>query len=612
MPRYTVSLYLEESPLAILEIRKMTEKKGCQITLWVVMGLIGLGLVGTGLFQSLNAGNEMNQKVVAFTVSGKEITVEEYSNRLSLATQQIQQNQMAALQLQFGGPTAQLDLIGNTLDQMIRQSLVSTIAAQNNIQVTEDAARKAWEVQVETEIQNLRNQLISSDPSLAADEAKYNEAFAAQTGGQSPAELRKTAMEQFAEEIKGENRQTLMDSFIGPVVVDYYTKQSQKTEADVKASYDTYFVNRLALSDPEKSSDEMLTKAEEARAALVGGTAYADVYKKYVPNTDTVPEPVEYTRGTIDQNEPLEPLLSLEKGQVSQPINEGGAWVIYQIVKIENKLPADYEARKEQLLVDARRNDAAEVLNTKIEGMMDSAVKWESVSLKAAYDTYLLLTVNQADITNEKLNDLVSQADTAMGDSVIGSTPAVYAKYAALNALVSRATPSQKEELMPQWIEVHQQVLGVMESATLRTALADLYFESDQGELGAATLIEALDNIPVEDTMGEFTVQEIEAKLKDEETAKKIPAEMKEQLEAKIAAWRADLAAYQKEMEEVQKAQEAEMEQLNKEMEEQAKKDAAAATGGDSGATTGTTGDAGTTGSTPEAPTTDGDKPEGQ
>ncbi len=585
----------------------MTEKKGCQITLWVVMGLIGLGLVGTGLFQSFMAGQEQQgQRVVALVVSGKEITAEDYNNALGNERDRIQQNQMAALQLQFGGPTAQLDLIGNTLDLMIRQGLVSTIASQNNVKVTEEGARKAWEAQVETQILQIRNQILQNDPALAADEAKYNEAFKAQTG-QTPAEIRKTAMEDFEDEIKGENRQELFDSFIGPIVLDHFAASSTKTEADVKASYDTYFVNRLALTDPEKSSDEMLTKAEEAREALVGGTPYAEVYKKYVPGSDTVPTPAEYTRGNIEANEPMKPLLDLEQGQVSQPIQEGGAWVVYQVVKIENKLPANYEQQKEQLLIDARRNDAANTLTDRVEEMMESAVEWKSSSLEAAYKTYLALTANQNDLNNSKLRELIDNAEAAMGDAIVGATPAVFAKYAALNALVSRVTPTEKEELMPEWIEVHQQVLGQMESSTLRLALADLYFESDQGELGAAVMLEAIQNTPVEDQMGQFVIQEVESKLKDEETSKKIPADMKTQIEDAITTWRADQAAYTQEMEEAEKEMAKDMEELNKEMEEEQRKQEeaeGAATGGAEGATTGTT--------TPESTTTGGDKPEGQ
>ncbi|MCG9896188.1 MAG: hypothetical protein MH204_12005, partial [Fimbriimonadaceae bacterium] len=234
--------------MSIVTLRSLFEKKGCQVVMIVVGVALGLGLILPSLMLGSFGGGPAQAPAV-LKVGERPVT-------------ELQLAQLEQESLQSGIPTptdpnAWLSSFGTRVEQVISRTALEIIAEQEGVEVTEEQAVAAAMSQFETQLMMARFQLQqSAGLKPDADDKAFEEAFQKQYG-RSVGEFRtdfETRIRAGMEE--PETKRQLLQAALPTAVQTALGAKLTVTEAEVKQSYQTLVLNRIALTDPAMTPEQ--------------------------------------------------------------------------------------------------------------------------------------------------------------------------------------------------------------------------------------------------------------------------------------------------------------------------------------------------------------------
>lgn len=567
--------------MSILTIRSLLEKKGCQVILIVVMALVAIGLAGAGLmglFSQGGPGQGVDQSPVVLKAGGSDVRLSQVADRAQ------------ALRAQFDGgdPRVEFNIIGQAIQQTLAGQAARDIADANGITITPEAAKDQLASMIDEQIQQARLTLqMTGQVEEGATEQEISEAFRGQYG-QTPQEVRDAAMAEFDRELERDEAATL-NGFLPQVILDSYASRITPTDEEVKSQFDSFSFRILAFDNMTLPAEEREKTAEEAKAQLDSGKAFAEVYKQY-KNGEEPPAAAPYSRTILESQPTLEGLMDLEAGETSDVINQSGVPILYHLEKVEQNLPEDFEENKGKHLSDLKMAKAQVQFSEEIEAKIDvDSVEWKSDELKLFYRVYQAQAPD-SEKTSEDMAALADEANIVPEDAVMAEYLAL-ARFSAIDTAKNLNTePDMVEDLRDRWLDAAESVMEYSESASFRQELATELIAADRGEEASDQLVIAVQNVPVTDEVNEQQVDQIQSFA---ENAAALSQADKDRVSEAVKEWkklRAEEVAYEKEMEEERKKLDEEMAKEEEQMlKEEAERDKAAQESGEASDSEGTT-----------------------
>lgn len=542
--------------MSVTKLRESTQKKGCMITVWVVMGLALVGLVGTGFWGCL-AGNPMQegadpQNVEVFSVEGQKVTLRQVN-------EQIDQIRNRTGLGSISDPTFDFQFMASAISELIAQAVTANLAAERNVVVDDAYALRVASDSIDASIGQMRSQLIQSgDLKADATEAEFQKILEERIG-MSAAEFKEKSIQDVKDRLANpDTRPQIIAVASESALQENYIATTQVTDEEVKKSYETYSLLSISFDKQDMGLVERQAQAEKAMEELRGGADFLAVQKKYTTTPNTEPTP--YNRAMLEEDPKLKPLASLKVGDFSQPIVEFGAIPrIYKLVSTKSDLPNDYATNKAVINEGYRRQKAGTMMQKAVaEAAKTAEIDWKSPGYEAVYR---VLSVNREGTMSPEqikteLRAIIEETNVAADDPA-GSMPAILARYMAVQSLEFQSTEAEKKELAQTKIEVVTDLLNTTEHTPLRLELVDTYLLLDNKEMASQELLTAAMNNTGLEMINQSYFDSINTKLVAMETAGTISEENAKKVRAELVRWSQEKA----EADRLQKEQD---EELNK------------------------------------------------
>lgn len=557
--------------MSIVQIQELFQKKGCQVVLGIVALFVMVGLLVTGQCAGMNNAAQGPDTESIVAVDGNRLTYREFQTLVDRQQEQSSQ--------QFGGfqlPQAYL-LIQRPqiLTGAVRLLAFQSMAKAKGVKVDEASVTAFLEMELDRQI-NLEKATLIKEGKIKsdADQAAFEKAFKDKFT-RTPAEIKTEQVNQIKEQFKT-NATEAIRSQTPLMLMNQVTAGIKISDEELKASFDNFTVEAMAFSKPDMPEDEREKKAEEAKTALAGGKAWADVAKQMA----LTPETSTFTRSEIEAQENVKSLLDLKAGQVSDVLMTPNGPTIYRLTKIEPKLPSDFEANKESLRRSLAQGRAADQLKKEADALIATdKVQWNDKAMKLLYDLGIALEdpKMQASAAERKsrMQAFEAEAVKLAGSTEPGAGYAPQVRLIAQQVYWNDLTDQEKSTLRKDRIEALEDFFTYSEDSAFRLELYDLFMAEGDKENAAQQLAAAVDSGIGYDQMGQQQISEIRGKLFEAESNKKLEPEQLEVVKKALNTWAANKAEYDKEQTAIAEEQakiDAEMEAERKKMEEEDKK----------------------------------------
>lgn len=552
--------------MSILTIRSWFEHKGCQVAMIIIGIALGLGLV---LPMFMMGGGPMSGRasadgIVLFKVLGQDVTAAEFDRRERESRSPM-------------GVESQFNTMGSIVDRFINDASTRQLASKYQVKLSDDALRKAARDQGEELIsafENMAKQRGQLKPNATAAEI---EAALTAVLGQSPADYRKNREADVEQALKiPAARAELELQSLTPAIVDAIAARVTVSEADLKASFDTVSVHRLAFTKGATEAEKRAA-AEKVRDEIAAGKKFADAYKEVTGTALTAP--LELPRSSLESSEALKPVAQLKAGQLSAIITDFGTPTIFKVVAVKPNLPPDFEKNKASLLKDLQRNRASALMQQELEALRKSSIEWKAKPMEHAYKVFLAANRNRSESTRETFKELYEGAsalvDPTSAEPPTGVNYLMMAKWTAFKLMFDLSTTDVQKTLEKEKLDVMIEVLGYVEDNTLRFDLADLQFKLGNPAEGAAALTEAASNVAGFEPDAEAFIKRVEDKVAELRRTNALDQEGAKEVLAATARWRSDKKQWEAEeaqLEKERKEEERRMEEEAKKLEEEDRK----------------------------------------
>lgn len=557
--------------MSIVQIQELFQKKGCQVVLGIVALFVMVGLLVTGNCLGMNNAGAGPDTESIVSVDGNRLTFREYQSLVDRQQEQASQ--------QFGGfqlPQSYL-LIQRpqVLTGAVRLLAFQSMAKAKGLKVDEASVTAFLETELDRQI-NIEKATLIKEGKLKqdADQAAFDAAFKAKFT-RTPSEIKTEQLNQIKNQFQADPVEAVR-SQTPLMLMNQITAGIKISDEELKASFDNFTVEAMAFSKPDMPEDEREKKAEEAKTALAGGKAWADVAKQMA----ITPETSTFTRSEIEAQENVKSLLDLKAGQVSDVLMTPNGPTIYRLTKIEPKLPSDFEANKESLRRSLAQGRAADQLKKEADALIASdKVKWNDKGFKLMFDLGMALEdpKMQASAAERKarMQAIESEAVTLANSTEPGSGFAPQVRLIAQQVYWNDLTDQEKSTMRKDRIEALEDFFTYSEDSAFRLELYDLYMAEGDKDNAAQQLAAAVDSGIGYDQMGQQQISEIRGKLFEAESNKRLEPEQLDAVKKALNTWAANKADYDKEQNAIAEEQakiDAEMEAERKKMEEEDKK----------------------------------------
>lgn len=534
-------LYIRGSRVDILTIRSLFEKRGCQAVLVVVAILLGIGLIAPMLMTpGVMGGQSDGGNQVLLKTAGQDVTAKDFSDL-------IRRQPSRAMD-----PLGRLQEVGMQINTLIEQAALRNMAAQTGARLSDEDIVKLVEGQLEMNTMIARMQMQGSGQLKPnATDKDFDEAFKKQTGS-TPAEFQKRQVDQIRESLKDPaQRKNIEESFIQEAVVKARAGKVILTENDLKKGYDTFFLNRLAFDDAKIPMEQRKAQAEKARKELEGGKPFAQVHQAYAKKPAAPPE--EMTRSMLETDPSRKALTSLQPKGVSPVMDVFGSPTVYQLIKIEQKLPPDFEKNKATLLTQRKESQAREQVTAELKAAKDGAsIEWKAEPLKVLYAVFQAVGDKRPTQTRDTFYKLYEEAEAAYAKEA--NEYLALARYVALDEAYRLSTTDRQAEMREARAESLVGVLEYVESANLRMELVQLYVDLKQNDEAADAMLQAANiNSGDFESPNESMALQIETRTGELEKSKVFTKEQADAIRQVLVTWRKDKAQADKEKAELAK-----------------------------------------------------------
>ncbi len=538
----------------------MTEKKGCQVALVLVGVALAAGMVLTG---QMGAGQGQNngEGAPVLIVEGKNYSAEQID---TLAT-----NFATNQSLDRANPQNDFQAVAAALTNVVGEVVVKKLSDQAGIKVSDEQILATAEEQLKSQIDMFKIQLQMSGQIKQDSKPEDIEAAFTKAAGKSSQQILTDQMTELKEQIKKpEVRQSMELQTAADLVQKDFMAKVEYSEEDLKKSFDLYYLEEIAFDASKETPEKILELAEQARAELESGKSPAEVRKKFASESKRTT--VELPRDMLEGSPVYAPILALKPGEVSEPIQPFSFTSIFKLVKVEPKVPADFEKTKSELLKTRKESKG----RTEFEKLFNStrdAVKleWKDDGLRLIWD---LATIISDPTLNANPDELKNKLDLILTESKGGSLAAnssmryvALASYVASDRLLSVASPEDKEALEDEWLDQLNTVLTYYESIPLRLDAAQKLFANKRNEEAATMLLEAAKSNGDYEAAGKADYDQTSAIFEQAKKDNSIAEEVIKEIDVELQKWLTNKIDFDKEQKEIEAENKKAMEELDKE-----------------------------------------------
>lgn len=538
--------------MSIRSFSKFIGNTGCVV--WVSVALAVLFLVsflgfgGGGSNQQQNA----DQPVLVVTAFGQKITDSMIQSAFDQASQSL--GAKGALT-----PAQVLKCYSAVFDNLITPSAALEVAQKNGVVISDQDLIDAFNGLMDLQKAQDKLQLMMANKLKPnASDADFNAAFKEATG-KSYVDTAAGALVQFKASLKDPSKrsQTLI-AFSKNIVPSKMAANMHPTADQLKATFVTLSAKRVFLT-----GDSASATAQKVEAEAKAGTDFSSLITKYTQDTSNLgvnPASQVLTVASHDlQTPPLNALLSVKPGGISDPISTEGGVAIYKVLAVKSNAPKDFDKNQAQYLTQYANSLGQAKYTSDLQSILHSAqLTWASTQFKALYDVIQAQSNPKADWTTlaaEAKASLTAKAQQAVG----GDTAAALANYEAQGHLYALASPAQKKTLFQDRVESITQLNQSSPSSALLVEGAELFAANKDGNQAAQMLTQAMTintdispaGVQVYETVQGDLIKLLKDKLITEDVAAPVKAALAsyQQNRAESLKQQAEFAAQQKEME---------------------------------------------------------------
>jgi len=510
-----------------VSINKFQEKifrTGCgSAVLFVCAGVFlgGMFYAGCGLGGRTNNQAQDQERTVAVKVGDNPIYAEDLGKMMDNARQNALQRS------QVGGPDA-LPPSQEAYDSamVINEALEGVgylyLAKKAGATFSDDSIRKVEMADFESKV--LQTKMALQTQKLLkpnATDKEFDEVLKKQAGG-TLAELKKQFNTSVETNLKDPKIRPTMESSIAKKVLgDTLEAKSKPSDAEVKASYDSYVFKRILFSmDPD--ADNQIKKA---LADIKGGLTFEQAMDRYSKEPGTA-KGKKASDSTTEINAPqfdaipdYAPLKTLKPGEVSGVVNSPQGKAIYKLITVKSTVPPDFDKKKSDYIKDFVHIKIGREVDNQMKDLLSSGlVKWENPGFKALFDWYRVTNdfspSNTPDAQRNKLTAVIADARKALNGKGSDSRAALLAWFGSVDRMWGMAiTPADKDKLRPDRIEVIRAVTASTPYFSLKMELVDLLIDNKATKEAGVALVDAATSNLTYDSTGQRNFQDINAKL---------------------------------------------------------------------------------------------------
>ncbi len=456
--------------MSIVAIRKMTEKKGCQVLMALIGILLALGMVTTGMFGWGDSTQASGDQRVAFTVGDLKVTQKQLSDRI---------NQFAQAESRpRGNPGSEVDLVSRAIGSFVQEKAQNDLAREVGASVSETNVRQLAESYADEQWERQKIQLLINGTITPGQSEKEADDAMAKAFGRTRADFKK----QFADEAEKhlndpETRSDISSALLPLAISKKYEETTPYTEQQLRESFREYKFDVIRFEDPAKPIDDRENEALKALDDIRAGGDFAAIQKQYNPNATAEDRTASLNVGLLESDQSLAPLRGLKQGEVSDVIMQAGSPVIFRLNAIEESLPADYEQSKEALLAQKQKAAASQAFSKASEEKFETLKpKFTDLGLELTFETYELMTDQQRAMNLTAFRkDLESQLDKIQSADLstsVHSDLVSACEYMLTEAVFNMLEEAEKKDYMEQRLEAADRMFEFYDDPNIRTALA--------------------------------------------------------------------------------------------------------------------------------------------
>jgi hypothetical protein len=498
-----------------------------------------------------------------------------------------QSNQMLQQYGMQGAPNPRIQsfALAQALNASIQQLSYVEVANQMGLKL-DDAAIKAFVTkQLDTEIATARTEYQDSGKLKAGfTEAQFNDQFKKEHG-ETPADFRTKILANVDESLADPDKHSaVIQQAAQQMVQDAAKAKLSATDAEVKASYDSFTFKRILLNPAGKTPADIQKLADKVLADLKGGASFETEMNKYSNDPPMAKKQVSdntvvHRRPDLMSQPDMAVLATLKPGTISEAIPDSGGKAIYKLISVKNEAPPDYDKNPAKYKDQYLAAQASASVQKQIADVVKSpAVTYPLAGYKAVADLSQSmldpgLSTNPG-ARSARLLEIAKEAEAATTDKTPGDEQA--AAIVWYNAFEDAyATATDKSKLADDRLKMLQGVLAFLDSFDIRMAVVDMLAQKKDVEGVGGALINAATANNTYDATADQHFRQINDRLAQLKKDKLISDEAVVQVQKIQDRWRIDKAENDKEekqMKAEQAKQKVEQAAAQKKLEDENKK----------------------------------------
>lgn len=483
--------------VSISSARTFIEKSGCGLVVGLVLAIvITFSLLSGGVCGRQDQGQVLQaQAVPVATVGGEVVALQAVDNRF-------RQGADTLLRMEGGAPPErEAEVYAEALDFEIRVAAQRSLAKKRGLKVTDQRILDEVGKQFDSQMAMQRAFMMQSGQIKAGATEAEAQAELSKLLGKDVAQARAQQIEAVEKALQDPNqRGQFEDSVLRSVLMDSIAAGIHISEDELKKDLETVVTKRIVWLPSKHPGQDLKARAEEVLKEIKGGLSFEAAMEKYSddpapPNKKKGEATVNLTRAQISYDDKLSPLAGLEVGGVTPVFTlSTGEIAIYKVVKIDAKLPDNFENTKSDLMKNRIQEKAVKQLQAEIDALVESdSLKWDSKGFEILYRW--LKTIRDTELAKNpaKFDEALSKIAQEAGDIVkdpdpLGARPATLVWFAAQDALYTKATGEKKKGLEESWLEAANAVLETLENVDLRIRVANAFFDRKDTKAAAESL----------------------------------------------------------------------------------------------------------------------------
>jgi len=473
----------------------------------------------------------------------------------------------------------------NAVDTALKRAANLYLARQMHASFDDASITKVMSDQISSQIMQAKMQLAQTKKLKPTDTKAMDDAFKAQFGGRTADELTKGMMDQLKTALADKSKRPIVEMDVAPELLEKAVEaQINPTDAELRASYDTYVTKQITVS-PKPGSDPT-AQILQAQNALKGGMSFEAAMEKY----STAPAMKGKKKSDQTSDIPVseinfmpsyKELEGKQPGYVSGVLDSFMGKQIIKIVSVKNNAPKDLTKNRAVYVQTYAGQQASTQVQDKLKALLaSSTVKWDSAGYRAL-DDYEQAAMNPDPISKAAaLQKVQNEAKAARDGGRPGDAGAALAAwYLAFDQIYQMPT-TNKDSMRDARIELLTAVLASNEDFGIRMELVKLYADKKDGKDAVLQLVTASKNNTLTDATGQKNFGDVAQEKEKLQTAGlTTPADIKaiDDAQAAYVKLRDDSAKQTAQQAEEQKKADAENAKLIKQQEAELAKTKAAA-----------------------------------